>query len=72
MSNLARYVNPVKSYIARAIVEMEVTYYCKITNLISELDPEELTNLMSDFQQGDVLQVTLQIAIKIFLNVRLG
>jgi hypothetical protein len=72
MSNLSRFVNPVNSYIARAVVEMQVTYYCEIVKLVNELDPEELTNLMSDLQQGDVLQVTLQIAIKILLNVRLG
>lgn len=66
MSTLTQSIQVVKSKAARVALDLQLAYSCKVTQLVAELDPEDLVYLLDSAKCGEVFEVVVLIVIYIF------
>jgi hypothetical protein len=66
MPILTQSFETVKSTATRVAQDLQLKYYVKVTQLLSELDPESLVDLCDSLNNGGFSEVTVQLAICVF------
>jgi hypothetical protein len=65
MSILTRTIGIVKAEVANASSSLQLAYSCKVTEVIAELDPEDLVQLTDSIQRGEYLEVVVYLVLNV-------